>query len=175
MSKANQLLLPSVNKLLRAVNVKVFTYTEVLEKFELKPYHYEAIQNFKGFYDPELNIIGFDDNCQENANEIVLHELIHLTGSEGRVGRQYVKTVNQNLRSEFFEEVSNKNKQTEEATAQIGMFKLILVLGVNPAFYADACFEYIKNLPKANFKKADRDSDKAVHYLMRFMGEEKVA
>lgn len=109
----------------------------------------------------EMSVIAIDDDAltsTEEANELVLHELIHMANT--KLGRTYE---------------TEKDKQTEECVAQIGMFKLILVLGLNPAAYADRTLEYIKQFPKADFRKVETDSDKAVEYLVKYVGLEKVA
>jgi hypothetical protein len=158
MSKANQFLTNPVKRLIRKANVNVYTYSEIKE-MDHDDSTLKAMEGFQAFNDPDRRVIGISDESLDEADELVLHELIHMTGqSTGRIIQD--------------DEVGN---QTEEATAQIGMFKLVLVLGLNPACFADVTFDYLKNLTKANYKKADRDSDHAVDYLVEFLGMERVA
>jgi hypothetical protein len=157
-----------VKKLLGAVGVKVRTYEDLSTKVNFTfdaLIHYdeivESMRSKKALHINEMNVVAVDENAltsTEDANELVLHELIHMTAS--KLERVYEGETGQ---------------ETEECVAQIGMFKLILVLGLNPAPYADKTLEYIKQFPKANFKKAEIDSDKAVEYLVKFVGLEKVA
>lgn len=159
MSKANQALSTPVKKLLRGVGVKVMTYSELKSKSDFLD---ETMDTMQATYSNELNIIGIDDNAMsstEDVNELVLHELIHFTAQ--KLDRIHHGTTN--------------DYETEDATAQIGMFKLILVLGINPAPYQDKVVDYLKQLPEANFEKAHRDSDKAMDYLVRQIGLERVA
>lgn len=168
MSKVNQALTSSVRKLLRGVGVKVMTYQELTSKVN---FSIEAITKFedlqsnmlknKALHWNEMNLIAVDDDAltsAEDANELVLHELIHMTAT--KLERVYE---------------GEAGVETEECVAQVGMFKLILVLGLNPAPYADRTLEYIKQFPKANFRRVEVDSDRAVEYLVKTVGMEKVA
>lgn len=166
MSKVNQAISSSVKKLLNGVGVKTCSYSELAPKvkgftLENETEVLEKMSTQKALHLVNEKLIAVDDEdlaSTEDANELVLHELIHLTAPilkryyEGEIG-----------------------EQTEECVAQIGMFKLTLVLGLNPAPYADKTLEYIKQFPKVNFKRVEIDSDRAVEYLVKFVGLEKVA
>ncbi len=168
MSNVNQSLSPQVKKLLYGVGVKCKTYTELCSKvnfsIDVLVKHDELLEEMrtkKALHLEEMNIIAVDDNAltsTEDANELVLHELVHMTAK--KLERVYE---------------GETGKETEECVAQIGMFKLVLVLGLNPAWYADTTLEYIKNFLKADFKRAEIDSDKAVEYLVKAIGMERVA
>jgi hypothetical protein len=168
MTNVNQNLSNPVKKLLTALGVKTRTYAELCSKanfsIDVLVKHEELLEEMKtkkALHITEMNVIAVDENafdCTEEANELVLHELVHMT--KDKLERHYEGEAGQ---------------ETEEVVAQIGMFKLILVLGLNPAPYADRTLEYIKQFQKANFKKAEIDSDRAVGYLVRFVGMEKIA
>jgi hypothetical protein len=166
MSKANRALTSSVKRLLNGVGVKIYTYEELLLKVNSeevvgKEYILEDMTKNKALHCNELNLIAIDDSslvCPEDANELVLHELIHMTA--GALDRNPVTLV---------------DWETEECTAQIGMFKLILVLGINPAVYDDRTIDYCKRFTEMDVEKVYADSDKAVHYLVKHIGMEKVA
>ena len=168
MSKANQALTSSVKKLLKGAGVKIMTYQELnskvnfsIESLSGHPTLYQDMAKNKALHWEEMNLIAVDDEAlisTEDTNELVLHELIHLTAT--KLGRIFEGEV---------------GRQTEECIAQVGMFKLTLVLGLNPAPYADRTMEYIKQFPKANFRKVEIASDKAVEYLVRNIGMERVA
>lgn len=167
MSKVNQSLTSSVKRLLKGVGVKIMTYQELMSKVNsstdqvLDQKLFDDMETKKALHCNAMDVIAVDDDSltsTEDVNELVLHELIHMTAD--KLNRVYEGEV---------------GVQTEECVAQIGMFKLILVLGLNPAPYADRTLEYIKPFNKANFKKVEIDSDKAVEYLVRFVGLEKVA
>ena len=159
---------PQVKKLLSGVGAKVRTYSELTSKVNLSfdavannPELLNQIKNQKALHINEMQMIAVDDaalTSTEEANELVLHELVHMTAA--KLNRIYE---------------GEQGKETEEVVAQIGMFKLVLVLGLNPAWYADSTLEYIKGFQKANFKRAEIDSDKAVEYLVKQVGLEKVA
>lgn len=168
MSKTNQALTNSVKKLLRGVGVKTMTYQELFSKANfsieaLAKYKNlkEDMSNKKALHWNEMNLIAVDDEAlvsAEDTNELILHELIHMASQ--RFGKVYV---------------TETDKQTEECIAQVGMFKLVLVLDLNPASYADKTLEYIKQFPRANFKKVEAESDKIVEYLVKHIGLERVA
>jgi len=168
MSKVHQALTSSVKKLLRQVGVKIVSYQELTQKvnFSIEVIHekeelFQSMTKQKAIHWAEMNLIAVDDEAlinAEDATELVLHELIHMT--KAKVQRECE---------------GENGRQTEECVAQVGMFKLTLVLGLNPAVYADKTLEYIKEFPKANFKRVDVDSDRAVEYLVGFIGLEKVA
>lgn len=168
MSNINQSLSQPVKKLIWATKTKIKTYEEIESKVNFSFYAIKNVDTIsksmetkKALNIPEMNLIGVDESAltsTEEANELVLHELIHMTAA--KLNRKYE---------------GEAGEQTEECVAQIGMFKLCLVLGLNPAPYADSTLEYIKQFPKANFKKVDMDSDKAVDYLVKFVGMERVA
>jgi hypothetical protein len=159
---------PQVKKLLSRAGVKIRTYEELklkmnfsIDTIQNNPSIFKDMETKKALHINDMNLIAIDDNSlnsTEDANELVLHELIHMTAN--KLNRKYE---------------GEAGEQTEECVAQIGMFKLVLVLGLNPAPYADSTLEYIKQFPKANFKKVDADSDKAVDYLVKFVGLERVA
>jgi hypothetical protein len=150
-----------VKKLLSGAGIKVRTYSELSSKvnftFEAlthQAYLTDSMANKKALHLEDMNLIAVDDaalNSTEEANELVLHELVHLA----------TKKLDKTYEGEAGEE-------TEECVAQVGMFKLILVLGLNPAWYADSTLEYIKGFPKADFKKVEIDSDKVVEYLVNW-------
>ena len=148
MSIVNKHLVGSVNELLKTLGTTVTTYSEM-----------GLDHTNKAFHDQDANLIALDDASLQDAVELVLHELIHMTAPK----------VNR------FVDDSDKARQTEEVTAQIGMLKLTLVLGLNPAHYATVTLDYVKDLSKANFKKAEMDSDRAVDYLVKQMELGKVA
>ena len=161
MSKANQNLSKQVKKLLAAVGVEIYTYDELKQKMNFGTDIIETMTNKKALHIGDNKIIAICDDSltsTEDVNELILHELIHMTAAN----------LNRKCQTEA-------GFQTEECTAQIGMFKLTLVLGLNPAPYADRTLDYIKQFPKANFRKAEIYSDKAVEYLVKFIGLEKVA
>lgn len=181
MKKINSYLTAPVNKLIKAVGAKVLLYSE-LENHEKKPWYFdEYLCSTYGFHDSTSDIIGINDtNSIDGCDPIdmdstVLHELIHFTGTKERLGRGWV--VNNSLDSEDSNSkiATEAETHTEEATAQIGALKLALVLGLNPARFADLTERYVSNLSKADLDKADKDSDKAVEYLVKFIGMEKVA
>lgn len=167
MSNIQMSLSQQVKELLWANKIKFKTYSDFISKggftFEAlaqQEYLTDALNNKKALHLEDMGVIAVDDNAlnsTEEANELVLHELIHMTAK--KLDRVYEGEAGQ---------------QTEECVAQIGMFKLVLVLGLNPAWYADTTLEYIKRFPKANFRKAEIDSDKAVEYLLKAVGLEKV-
>lgn len=157
-----------VKKLVWANKTKVKTYSEFMDKtaftFEALTHQEslnDSLKNKKALHVEDMNLIAVDDSAlgsTEEANELVLHELIHMTAK--KLERVYE---------------GEAGVQTEECVAQIGMFKLVLVLGLNPAYYADSTLEYIKQFPKADFKRVEIDSDKAVEHLLKAVGMEKVA
>jgi antirestriction protein ArdC len=173
MKNVSSYLTAPVNKLLKALDVQTVLYSE-LDTKDLPKYLVPCIKSAEGFYDGTNDVIGLKDN-QKNADEVILHELIHFTGSKERLNRSWI--VNNTLACQNLphEEQTDEDRQTEEATAQIGMLKLALVLGLNPARFTDCTHTYVSRLTKADLEKADRDSDKAVEYLVRVVGMERVA
>ena len=166
MSKVNQNLSQQVKKLIKGVEVKIVSYSELTSEVNFGTHQPKEsllldMATQKACHSQELNLIAVDDDAlvsTEVANELVLHELVHLATT--KLGLTYE---------------GEAEEQTKECVAQIGMFKTTLVLGLNPAPYADATLEYIKQFPKANFKRVETDSDKVVEYLVKFVGLEKVA
>ena len=168
MSKANQALSQPVKSLLRAGGVKIKTYEELKSKAifsmeELATYENlnQDMETKLALHWNEMNLIAVDDQAltsAEVANELVLHELVHMTTD--KFAKEYE---------------GEAGRQTKECVAQVGMFKLTLVLGLNPAYYADVTLDYIKQFPMANFKRVEIDSDKAVEYLVKGIGMERVA
>ena len=159
---------PQVKKLLSKAGIKIRTYEELkskvnfsMESIQNNPGIFKDMETKKALHIGDMNLIAIDDdslNSTEEVTELVLHELIHMTAN--KLNRRYEGEAGQ---------------ETEECVAQIGMFKLVLVLELNAAPYADTTLEYIKRFPKANFKKVEADSDRAVDYLVKFLGMEKVA
>jgi hypothetical protein len=174
MKNINNMLSAPVNKLVKALGATVKLYSEIEAGKEVPDYFHRMCGFSQGLYDGHRDLIGVEDSV-EDPDMVVLHELIHYTGTKQRLKRKWI--INnalciQDLPSEL---PTRAETQTEEATAQIGMLKLVLVLGFNPARFVDVTYNYLKTLPEADMNKADRDSDKAVDYLVKFIGMEKVA
>jgi antirestriction protein ArdC len=178
MKSVSSYLTNPVNKLVRAIGVEIVPYSMMLGTHLEHNYHDGFLCATAGFYDGSMDFIGLNDRKgfhNKSADEIVLHELIHFTGTKERLNRKWIINNVLSLRDFSFEMPTKKETQTEEATAQIGALKLALVLGLNPAKFTDNTFEYIKTLPEADLDKAERDSERAVEFILKFIGVEKVA
>ena len=178
MSKIMNSLVPSVQYLVASLGVKVMTHTEYLENPEYLGDSLEHPENWAAFYNPVLDVVVVNDTELANATELVLHEIIHWSGAETRLNRQWVTSMKAAMlgdQSEELLEYLTDKRDTEEATAQIGMLKLALVLGLNPAQYAESTLTYLEDLLDFSLKKAEEDSDKAVEYLVTRIGMQKVA
>ena len=178
MSKLTNSLVPSVQSLIEALNVKIMLYSELVENEKLFKKIGDVPDHYYGFYHSGADVIVIKDEHLNNSTEVVLHELIHWAGAEGRLNRKwmlYSKAVLNGKANEEMSDYVDNCKDTEEATAEIGMLKLVMVLGLNPATYADLTLNYLESLLSFNLKKADKDSDDAVEYLVSFLGMRKVA
>jgi hypothetical protein len=157
MSKVNQSLTKSVNKLLSVVGVKALSYEEVRKNHEITHQMAKAMNEMQAFHNNELDIIGVDDSYLNDSTELVLHELVHMVLSKSRLNIKYP--------------TNEVGQQTEDAAAQLGMFKVITALDINAAIYENVLWSYLKTLPEADFDRAERDSDRAKNYLMGFLKE----
>jgi len=177
MSKFTNALVPSVQRLIDALQVSVMTLSEIQEDPELAKAFENVPSDYQGCYHPVEDVIMIRDEYLYNSTEIVLHELIHWAGAEGRLNRKWILNSRAAMMTSDADVISDlmDTKDTEEATAQIGMLKLVIVLGLNPALYSDLTLEYLESLLSFNLAKADRDSDKAVEHLVSFLGMRKVA
>jgi len=88
--------------------------------------------------------------------EVIMHELIHWTGHEARLNRESLMGIN-----------TPANFHTEEATAQIGMFKLACQLeDTNIEKLADALTDYLLKFPEADLMVAEQEATRAVDYII---------
>jgi len=171
MSKLTNALVPSVQRLIEALQVKVITYSELVQDSELFHEFGSIPDCMQGCYHPVLDMIVVKDEHLCNSTEIVLHEIIHWAGAESRLNRKWVtdsKAIMMGTASQETLDSFNDDRDTEEATAEIGMLKLVLVLGLNPAQQADSALDYLEGLLDIDMVKADKDSDKAVEYWLVF-------
>ena len=177
MSKFTNALVPSVQGLIDALQVSVMTLSEIQEDPRLAKAFENMPSHYLGCYHPVEDVIMIRDEYLHNSTEIILHELIHWAGAEGRLNRKWITKSRAAMMTADLDVIMdlNETRDTEEATAQIGMLKLVLVLGLNPAEYSDKTLSYLEDLLSFNLAKADRDSDKAVEYLVGFLGMRKAA
>lgn len=164
MSKILDGLYTPINLLIEKLNVKVFYYSELTQN-NIAINYPEC--TWDGFYCTAKDYIGIKDEPRDEINAVLMHELIHLTGSKYRLNRNSV--------SNFSSKITEKDAQTEEITAYLGMFKLASHFNFELEEYANIVWEYIKKLDKADHNKADIDSDRAVDYLLSFLEERKTA
>lgn len=115
-----------------------------------------------GYYDSQEDYIGLNERALESdrVNEVVLHELIHWTGHPSRLNRNTITSQLHGMRPTSYD------YHTEEATAQMGMFKLACLLGLDKELHLMLLNVYLTMFPEANLAKADWDSNQAVGYLL---------
>jgi Zincin-like metallopeptidase len=109
-----------------------------------------------GLYFPDTDEIVIIAQFQP-ASLIALHELIHWTGAENRMKREYVvRAVNRPGTG------SKKDLHTEEATAQIGTLRLAEYFGIADEIAHSYTCDYMQSLTLADMSKANNDADKTV-------------
>lgn len=115
-----------------------------------------------GIWDAEKDIICVRESCGTGVDEqdfYFMHEIIHWAGAPGRLNRCSVLT------SENSEDLVARD--TEEATAELGMYKLSVRLGLDSKRAKAYNDRYLLTLAYADFDKAEKDSDIAVDYLLK--------
>jgi len=156
MSKVNQSLVSSVNKLLRAVEIKVLAYSEIKDQLkEISPIIAESMDSQRAFHDNTLDIICVDDDYLQDSTELVLHELVHMALSSSRLNVRFNNT--------------REDRDTEDAAAQMGILSVLAALNINPASYENILVDYVKTLHYANLDRADRLAQVATNYLIGFL------
>lgn len=149
---------PNIAKLIRLVNIEIM---------DLKSFcvNYGFMRISQGLYAPTKDIIAIElenEKGDEELNHVFLHEIIHSTGSERRANRDAVVNAGRFVR------LTSAEIDTEEATAQIGMYKLALLFdfGISKRGAKKFLKVYLETLLEADLDKADRDSNIAVEWVL---------
>lgn len=159
MSNVNKHVTKTVRRLIKNTKFKLFTYKELEQAYPLSESDKGQMASQKSFSNVTKNYIAVDDEALKEATEIVLYELINL-GTK-KLGFKYLNT--------------EEDIQTKEATIWMSTYKIIDAVDANPAMYEEMAYKYIRDLPKVNFEKADKDSERVTNYLANLMGVERVA
>jgi len=158
---------PCVLRLIEVLGVKVLSYSELKEGvskmtgFKMT----RRLLNAHGFYDTSLDAIAFNENKELfKLDHVLLHELIHWTGSSKRLARTALLPFCVLGRLEVME---GNEYATEEVIAEMGMYKLGLWLGLNRKELKRKRDVYIDSygIHNPNYEKACIDSDNAVGYI----------
>lgn len=161
---------PMVLKLLRQLNPIVMGFGELQKYFKL---NYEQKYKLFGLYMalPETDVIAINETTPiEILDVVMLHELIHYTGRGSRLCRAGIVLLEQKDLT-----ITEEHCQTEEAIAQLGMYKLGTYLGLDRDSLKQATVEYLASLPLADFEEAEMRSNEAVGYLVNKLYENKAA
>lgn len=187
MYQINDHLNPAVQNLLKSLGVEIKLLSETIVSDNLDEWRASSIMvnttlPTQGLYYGPTDTIVLNDSDLGDATPVVLHELIHWSGAESRLKREWilnnVKDIESFWNGTYVKDDSEeftKGQHTEEAIAEIGMFKLMLLLGIEPMQYQERVINYLKYLSSADLMKADLESDIAVEYLVSFIGMEMVA
>lgn len=124
-----------------------------------------------GLYDYERDKIAIkaDIAISSRCSEVVLHELIHWTGHASRLNRLHKRrqiSTDDDRQGIIDIEHNNIIYHTEEATAQLGMFKLAMVLGLDQFTHFKAMTDYLASYHLANMHQAETESDDAVKFIL---------
>lgn len=165
--RLSELIDSRVLKIVNANGIPIITFSEVRRRMPADFGMYVAMHKSAGFYEPKNDFIGIKNDSHltsEFLSVVILHEIIHSTGHPTRLCREvFEKSFARGIKP------SEENYHTEEVTAQLGMFKLAMCLGLNRDTYEKELLRYLPNFPAANHDKADRHSDIAVEYILNLV------
>lgn len=159
--KAYQLLSPQVEKLVRSINVNIYTMDEYLSSHPICPNIFEFYKkHYSGFYIPNTDsiLINADKPIWETSYDTVaLHEIGHWTGHSTRMNRHRIvrveevdtfaaKTANPAREETIDEEYQRiRDFQHEEAVAQMIMYLVGLELELDQKYLTVELNRYLGN------------------------------
>ena len=116
-----------------------------------------------GLWEPAYDVISLTDDAAEEGwlDHYCLHEITHWTGHPDRLNRKAIA-----IGMRHGQIPSAVLFDTEEATAQLGMYKLSVKLGFDEAKAKIHLEEYLMQLPHAQLAQADKDAEAAVVYIL---------
>lgn len=123
-----------------------------------------------GAYHPLKDVVAVvdkTDGLHGDIDFVCLHELVHWTGHPERLGRPLIAKVYE-TRAKSWAPASLIH--TEEATAQLGAYKLAVIFGMDKMKAHWWYRNYVQSLTYADFSEAERESDIAVTYLLNLIG-----
>lgn len=145
-----------VTDLIVNLGVRALSFEEALPWLPADVMTYAAV-NFNAFYDIKADHIAIKSSGFDfmDLDTILLHEIIHWTGSRNRLNRKPSTNV------EIF--------HTEEGIAQMGMYKLTKILGIYKPEHDLYLSTYMRRLPHVNMAEVELESDKAVSFVLNFL------
>ncbi len=163
---------PAVAGLVKLLGVKITDYDGMVKAglgYELA---HPSTPFSGGFYLADADIIAVNPHPirtqwkveaghpAPHIDTTVLHELIHWSGAEGRMSRPAVMMAADNVPR------SDRDTHTEEAVAQMGMYKLGVIIGLSGVDLKHHLDSYLEGLYLADMALAEKQSDDAVVYLL---------
>jgi hypothetical protein len=143
---------PQIQELIRRLKCRVYGSDE---DRALSPWAAGA------FFPVEDKIIVGRTSEFATLDMVALHEIVHWTGHPYRINR---KTIG--LGALNYENLTQKQIATEEATAQFGMFKLLKFTGGDLAYGKEALNRYLSILADPDMQQAEKDADEAVAWIV---------
>lgn len=126
-----------------------------------------------GFFDPVNDFVAINESfLDSHLDYVVLHELVHWSGHSSRLARQSM------VNSETPEgrlHISPNDYETEEMTAQWGMYFLAVHLGFDENATALERDRYNVHFVNADQEKAKQDGLTAANYLLAMLNQAQAA
>lgn len=156
---------PKVLSVINAVGVPIISFGEMIAYGHAD---FGMIMNMgmaAGLYDSQRDLVAINENAllSVRCSEVFLHEIVHATGHPRRLARPSIVDQLRGVRHD------RATYDTEEATAQLGMFKLAVEIGLDRNLHETLLLRYLPNFPHANFDQAERESDQAVKFILGLM------
>jgi antirestriction protein ArdC len=156
-----------VRELIQSFGIKLISYKQAhslgISKQEL-PSDLSA-----GAYVCYMDIIAYNSTPPigfEDINRTILHEIVHWTGHGDRLKRKPIQLGQRML----YAANSMDELHTEEAIAEIGMYRLAVYLGLEKDDkYLDLMIHYLSRYELAHIDVACREATKAVNFIVEQM------
>lgn len=132
---------------------------------------YHPSNQLGGSYMPNKDLILINVNgisSLDELNMVLLHELVHWSGAVNRLDRESIRVTTPGYMEDFNHESDHFAviRETEEATAQIGMFLLARELRLpNLEFYFAMTHSYLSGLPLADIREGEANAAKALQFI----------
>ena len=157
---------PAVLELIQSLGITLITYRHA---YTLGVSRDELPNWSAGAYICYMDLIAYNPNPPdgfEDINRTILHEIIHWTGHGDRLKRKPIQLGQRML----YAANSVDELHTEEAIAEIGMYRLAVYLGLEKEDkYLDLMIHYLSRYELAHIDVACREATRAVNFVVEQM------